>query len=81
MFMSDILKHNNQFKRSWHHNVSFVIYLCLLAFSSKPDKPNRFDNSSSILAISIKSCFFQKLDKDKWVNVSKVLKDPKAIYG
>ncbi|CAB5501854.1 Phosphoribosyl-AMP cyclohydrolase (EC 3.5.4.19) [uncultured Gammaproteobacteria bacterium] len=28
-----------------------------------------------------KSCFFQKLDKDNWVNVSKVLKDPKAIYG
>jgi phosphoribosyl-AMP cyclohydrolase len=28
-----------------------------------------------------KSCFFQKLDKDNWVNISKVLKDPKAIYG
>jgi hypothetical protein len=27
-----------------------------------------------------KSCFFQKLDKDNWVNISKVLKDPKAIY-
>jgi hypothetical protein len=39
MFMSDILK---QLER-----------VCLLAFSSKPDKPNRFDNSSSILAISM----------------------------
>ena len=28
-----------------------------------------------------KSCFFQKLDKGNWTSVSKVLKDPKDIYG
>lgn len=28
-----------------------------------------------------KSCFFQKLDQRNWVSVSKVLKDPKEIYG
>lgn len=27
-----------------------------------------------------KSCFFQKLDKHNWVNVGKVLKNPKEIY-
>lgn len=28
-----------------------------------------------------KSCFFQKLDNDKWQTITKVLKDPKDIYG
>ncbi|CAB5502414.1 phosphoribosyl-AMP cyclohydrolase [Bathymodiolus thermophilus thioautotrophic gill symbiont] len=28
-----------------------------------------------------KSCFFQKLDNDKWQAITKVLKDPKDIYG
>lgn len=28
-----------------------------------------------------KSCFFQKLDQDNWLNISRVLKDPKKIYG
>ncbi|CAC9572703.1 Phosphoribosyl-AMP cyclohydrolase (EC 3.5.4.19) [uncultured Gammaproteobacteria bacterium] len=28
-----------------------------------------------------KSCFFQKLDNNKWQTITKVLKDPKDIYG
>lgn len=28
-----------------------------------------------------KSCFFQQLNNDKWINVSAILKDPKEIYG
>ena len=28
-----------------------------------------------------KSCFFQKLDKNDWLSVADVLKDPKDIYG
>ncbi|CAB5504536.1 Phosphoribosyl-AMP cyclohydrolase (EC [Bathymodiolus thermophilus thioautotrophic gill symbiont] len=28
-----------------------------------------------------KSCFFQKLDNAKWQTITKVLKDPKDIYG
>jgi phosphoribosyl-AMP cyclohydrolase len=27
------------------------------------------------------SCFFNKLDKDSWLEVEPVLKDPKEIYG
>jgi phosphoribosyl-AMP cyclohydrolase len=28
-----------------------------------------------------KSCFFQKLDNNKWQTITKVLKNPKDIYG
>ncbi len=28
-----------------------------------------------------KSCFFQKLDSNKWQTITKVLKNPKDIYG
>ncbi len=28
-----------------------------------------------------KSCFFQKLDAREWISVTKVIKDPKDIYG
>ena len=27
------------------------------------------------------NCFFNKLENDKWVNISVVIKDPKEIYG
>ena len=27
------------------------------------------------------NCFFNKLENDKWISISKVIKDPKEIYG
>ena len=27
------------------------------------------------------SCFFQKLDNNNWLTMTKVIKDPKDIYG
>jgi phosphoribosyl-AMP cyclohydrolase len=27
------------------------------------------------------NCFFNKLENDKWISISEVIKDPKEIYG